>query len=158
MSKLSDICDRYRVQPGSRARLKHWDPDDDSVTDGDKARGVHRREQLSSRLDELQDLLYAQKKHRVLLILQGMDTSGKDSTIRRVFHTVDPLGVRVANFRAPSSDEQARDYLWRVHRMGRSRSSTAAITRTSSCPAPAASRADVNSSAAWAISPTSSAC
>ena len=116
MSKLSDICDRYRVQPGSRARLKHWDPDDDSVTDGDKARGVHWREQLSSRLDELQDLLYAQKKHRVLLILQGMDTSGKDSTIRRVFHTVDPLGVRVANFRAPTADEQARDYLWRVHR------------------------------------------
>ncbi|HBG31276.1 MAG TPA: polyphosphate kinase, partial [Gammaproteobacteria bacterium] len=116
MSKLSDISDRYRIAPGSRVRLTRWDPGDKWVTDGDKAQGVHRREQLAERLDELQDLLYAQKKHRILLILQGMDTSGKDSTIRRVFHTIDPLGVRVANFRAPSTEEQARDYLWRVHR------------------------------------------
>ena len=116
MSKLSDISDRYRIAPGSRVRLTRWDPGDKWVTDGDKAQGVHRREQLAERLNELQDLLYAQKKHRILLILQGMDTSGKDSTIRRVFHTIDPLGVRVANFRAPSTEEQARDYLWRVHR------------------------------------------
>jgi len=105
MGKLTDIRNRYRVPPGSRVQLKDWDPEDGWVTDDDKARGVHWREELSGRLDQLQDLLYAQKKHRILLILQGMDTSGKDSTIRRVFHMVDPLGVRVANFRAPSADE-----------------------------------------------------
>jgi PPK2 family polyphosphate:nucleotide phosphotransferase len=116
MVTLSDICSRYRVPPGSRVQLKDWDPEDGWVTDDDKTRGVHWREALSERLDQLQDLLYAQKKHRILLILQGMDTSGKDSTIRRVFHTVDPLGVRVANFRAPNVDELERDYLWRVHR------------------------------------------
>ena len=115
MGKLGDIGDRYRVPPGGQVRLKDWDPDDVWVTDGDKSAGVHQRETLSERLDRLQDLLYAQKKHRILVILQGMDTSGKDSTIRRVFHTIDPLGVRVANFRAPNADEQARDYLWRVH-------------------------------------------
>lgn len=116
MIRLSEICDCYRVPPGGRVRLDHWDPDDRSVTAGGKNRGVRWRERLSARLDALQDLLYAQKKHRILLVLQGMDTSGKDSTIRRVFHTIDPLGVRVANFRAPSAEEQARDYLWRVHR------------------------------------------
>ena len=116
MIKLSDICHRYRVQPGDRVRLDRWDPGDRSVTDGGKSRGVRWRERLSTRLDALQDLLYAQKRHRVLLVLQGMDTSGKDSTIRRVFHTIDPLGVRVANFRAPTGEEQSRDYLWRVHR------------------------------------------
>jgi PPK2 family polyphosphate:nucleotide phosphotransferase len=115
MGKLGDIGDRYRVPPGGQVRLKDWDPDDVWVAGGDKSAGVRQRESLSERLDRLQDLLYAQKKHRILVILQGMDTSGKDSTIRRVFHTIDPLGVRVANFHTPNADEQARDYLWRVH-------------------------------------------
>lgn len=114
--KLGDIDDRYRIAPGSRVQLKSWDPEDAWVAGGDKQAGVHQREVLSERLDRLQELLYAQKKHRILVILQGMDTSGKDSTIRRVFHTIDPLGVRVANFRPPNPDEKARDYLWRVHR------------------------------------------
>jgi len=116
MTELSEICDRYRIPPDTRPRLKHRDPGDKELAEGDKAHGVAWRERLSEELDELQDLLYAQKKHRILLILQGMDTSGKDSTIRRVFRAVDPLGVRVANFRPPSEEELAHDYLWRVHR------------------------------------------
>lgn len=116
MTELSEICDRYRIPPDTRPRLKLRDPGDKELTDGDKAHGVAWRERLSEELDGLQDLLYAQKKHRILLILQGMDTSGKDSTIRRAFRAVDPLGVRVANFRPPSEEELAHDYLWRVHR------------------------------------------
>ena len=109
--KLADT----RVQPGSRAKLARWDPDDREII-GRKKRDAHERlDAYRERLDALQDLLYAEGKHKVLLILQAMDTAGKDSTIRHVFQEVNPLGVRVANFKAPTHDELARDYLWRVH-------------------------------------------
>ena len=71
---------------------------------------------LGQELDALQDRMHSQTRERVLLVLQGMDTSGKDGTIRAVFHDVDPLGLRIAAFRAPSLDEAAHDFLWRVHR------------------------------------------
>jgi PPK2 family polyphosphate:nucleotide phosphotransferase len=67
------------------------------------------------KLDEMQERLHAQRRERVLLLLQGTDTSGKDGTIRAVFHEVDPLGLRIATFRAPTPDELAHDFLWRVH-------------------------------------------
>ncbi|MFO7541724.1 MAG: hypothetical protein R6W97_02790 [Thiobacillus sp.] len=68
-----------------------------------------------TRLETLQELLYAEGRNKVLVVLQAMDTAGKDSTIRHVFQGVDPLGVKVASFNAPTSHELARDYLWRVH-------------------------------------------
>jgi len=71
--------------------------------------------ELAVQLDDLQNKLHASNKHRVLLVLQGMDTSGKDGTIRAVFQNVDPLGVHVANFKAPTPLELAHDFLWRVH-------------------------------------------
>ncbi|MGR6980957.1 polyphosphate kinase 2 family protein [Testudinibacter sp. P27/CKL/0425] len=70
---------------------------------------------LSPELDHLQDLLYAEHQRKVLIVLQGMDTSGKDGTIRAVFQSVDPLAVRTAYFEAPTTNELDRDYLWRVH-------------------------------------------
>lgn len=70
----------------------------------------------SPELDELQNRFYAQNKHKMLLILQGMDTSGKDGTVRWVFHDVDPLGIIVRSFKAPNERELAHDYLWRIHR------------------------------------------
>lgn len=73
--------------------------------------------ELSSQLDVWQDRLYAEGKRKLLVILQGMDTSGKDGTIRNVFQNVDPLGVRVEAFKAPTETELARDYLWRVHQV-----------------------------------------
>lgn len=66
-------------------------------------------------LDNLQERLHAQRRERVLLVLQGMDTSGKDGTVRAVFQNVDPLGLRIVRFRAPSEREAAHDFLWRVH-------------------------------------------
>ena len=79
--------------------------------EGDRARLA----QIGASLDELQERLHAQRRQRVLLVLQGMDTSGKDGTIRAVFHDVDPLGLRVVAFRAPSERERTHDFLWRVH-------------------------------------------
>jgi len=68
-----------------------------------------------ARIDELQDMLYAEGKHALLIVLQATDTGGKDSTVRKVFGPIDPLGVRVTSFKAPSSKELSHDYLWRVH-------------------------------------------
>lgn len=82
---------------------------------GSKAADRERLSEFAVRLDEMQERLHAQRRERVLLILQGMDTSGKDGTIRAVFHEVDPLGLRIASFRVPTPDEAAHDFLWRVH-------------------------------------------
>ena len=71
--------------------------------------------ELSGRLNKLQLRLHSSTEHGVLLVLQGMDTSGKDGAIRHVFSNVSPLGVRAEPFSAPSEDEQRHDYLWRVH-------------------------------------------
>lgn len=71
--------------------------------------------EMNAALDELQEKLHAQRSQRVLLVLQGMDTSGKDGTIRGVFHDVNPLGLRIVPFKAPSEREAAHDFLWRVH-------------------------------------------
>lgn len=67
-------------------------------------------------LDELQDKFYAENRRKLLIILQGMDTSGKDGTIRHVFHAVDPLGIRAEAFKAPTAIELSHDYLWRIHK------------------------------------------
>jgi PPK2 family polyphosphate:nucleotide phosphotransferase len=70
---------------------------------------------LGAQLDGLQECLHAQRRRQVLLVLQGMDTSGKDGTIRAVFHEVDPLGLRIVPFGVPTAHELAHDFLWRVH-------------------------------------------
>jgi polyphosphate kinase 2 (PPK2 family) len=71
---------------------------------------------LTQKLDALQEILYAEHHRKVLVILQSLDTAGKDGTIRRVFEGVNPQGVRVANFKAPTTPELDHDYLWRAHR------------------------------------------
>jgi PPK2 family polyphosphate:nucleotide phosphotransferase len=108
--------DAFRVEPGAKLDLSsidpsgspYWDPDDKV-----QARDVLL--ELNHRLEALQELLWAQRAERVLVVLQAMDAGGKDGTIRRVFEGVDPSGVRVASFKRPSEDELARDYLWRIH-------------------------------------------
>src|SRR5688572_1831034 len=70
---------------------------------------------LQEELAELQHLLYAEGKHSVLVVLQGMDASGKDGVVRKVFGCMNPQGVRVQSFKTPTEEEQAHDFLWRVH-------------------------------------------
>lgn len=107
--------DRYRVRPGSRIDLSAWDPDDTDAFDGDKGEAKDVLDELNDRLEDLQELLWAEHKHRVLIVLQAMDAGGKDGTIRHVFEGVNPQGVRVANFKVPTHKELAHDYLWRIH-------------------------------------------
>jgi PPK2 family polyphosphate:nucleotide phosphotransferase len=106
---------RYLVKPGSKVRLARRDAGDTSEWKGSKKEAAARLAELNGRLDALQDQLYAGHRHRLLVVLQGMDTSGKDGTIRHVFEGVDPLGVRVASFKAPTAEELDHDFLWRIH-------------------------------------------
>jgi PPK2 family polyphosphate:nucleotide phosphotransferase len=111
---LIDIAP-YRVRPGSTVDLATIDTrDTGSFTEGsEEGRQLH--EQMTGRLSELQEKFYADGRHRLLLVLQAIDTGGKDGTIRRVFQGVNPAGVRMAAFKQPTHQELARDYLWRVH-------------------------------------------
>jgi len=71
--------------------------------------------ELTQRLDELQELLYAEHQHKTLVVLQALDTSGKDGTIRAVFDGINPQGVHIASFKVPTAEEQDHDFLWRIH-------------------------------------------
>jgi PPK2 family polyphosphate:nucleotide phosphotransferase len=108
------MVDSYLVEPNSKIRLSKIDPQGDS--DQNKEAVEKRLLELNKELEELQEALYAQQKHKVLIILQGMDTSGKDGVIRHVFEGVNPQGVRVASFKQPTQEELAHDYLWRIHK------------------------------------------
>lgn len=108
--------EHYRVKPGQQVKLAKWDPADKSHFDGDKKQGEGALLKLNKRLESLQEVLYAENKQKVLIVLQAMDTGGKDGTIRHVFEGVNPLGVRVASFKQPTPEELAHDYLWRVHK------------------------------------------
>lgn len=111
---------RYRIPTDSplegKVDLSRFDPRDTSETDGGKSDAEKTLLDLNKRLETLQEALWAEHRHKVLVVLQGMDTSGKDGTIRKVFEGVNPLGVRVAAFKAPTEEELDHDFLWRIHR------------------------------------------
>jgi PPK2 family polyphosphate:nucleotide phosphotransferase len=118
MAKKNITMDRYRVNPGTRFKLSEIDPGESTLFDkgkGDKESGRAAVTELNGQLEALQEVLFAQRKHKVLVVLQAMDTGGKDGTISSVFEGVNPLGTRVASFAKPSSVELDHDYLWRVH-------------------------------------------
>jgi PPK2 family polyphosphate:nucleotide phosphotransferase len=81
----------------------------------DKADGEKELDALVAELGELQELLFAAGTHALLIVLQGMDTSGKDGTIRHVLDAMDPQGVQVWSFKVPTAEERAHDFLWRHH-------------------------------------------
>ncbi|WP_020181706.1 polyphosphate kinase 2 family protein [Methylotenera sp. 1P/1] len=112
---LDKNLDQYKVKPNSKFSLSSIQPNDKSERSDSKAKDALALEKLAVEINALQDILHAQAKHKVLLILQGMDASGKDGTVKHVFSECDPLGIRLASFKAPSADELAHDYLWRVH-------------------------------------------
>ena len=106
---------RYRIKPGTKVDLAAFDPGSTQGFKGSKKDAEERLRELTGKLETLQEALWAEHKHKVLVVLQGMDTSGKDGTISHVFEGVNPLGVRVAAFKAPTPEELDHDFLWRVH-------------------------------------------
>ena len=106
---------KYLVKPGRNIELKDFDPNDTSEFDDKKKEGQKAFLKINKEIEALQELLFAEGKQRLLVILQAMDTGGKDGVIRKVFEGVNPQGVRVAPFKTPSILELAHDYLWRIH-------------------------------------------
>src|SRR4051795_11335145 len=107
---------KYRVRPSQKVDLDEYDPDDTRLLPGGKQEAEEKNAAIQKRLAKLQELLFAGHERKLLIVLQGMDTSGKDGTIRHVMGGFNASGTRVASFRKPSDDELDHDYLWRVHR------------------------------------------
>jgi PPK2 family polyphosphate:nucleotide phosphotransferase len=95
--------------------LKEFDPAAKPFSSGDKQQDKDRVAALALELDGLQDLFYADRRFKLLVVLQGTDTSGKDGTIRGVFGQMSALGVHTVGWKAPHESERAHDYLWRIH-------------------------------------------
>ncbi len=114
MARESDLRTVLRVKPATRVDLSERDPAD--------FRGWKRKdaeeatEENLRRLEDLQDRLWAEGKHAVLVVLQGIDASGKDGAIRQVMTAFNPQGCYVASFKVPTAEEAAHDFLWRVHK------------------------------------------
>jgi PPK2 family polyphosphate:nucleotide phosphotransferase len=106
----------WKVDAGSKVKLKDFDP---GYTDkqSDRAAADLELQKLSDEMSELQELLTAAQQHSLLVVLQGMDTSGKDGTIRHVLSHVNPQGCDVHAFKEPTQEELAHDFLWRVHKV-----------------------------------------
>jgi len=103
----------HTVKPGSRVHLAKVSPDPPEGATKDAAAAEF--DALAEELGELQELLFASDTHCLLIVLQGMDTSGKDGTIRNVLKDVNPAGCRVSSFKVPNSVERSHDFLWRIH-------------------------------------------
>lgn len=109
------VVSKFTVTPKPFSRISLSDFDPDFHGKDDKQDVVAATDKLQERLQELQERLYAEGKQSLLIVLQAMDTGGKDSTIRKVFEGVNPAGVYVKSFKAPTPDELAHDFLWRIH-------------------------------------------
>ncbi|MGQ2979651.1 MAG: PPK2 family polyphosphate kinase [Polaromonas sp.] len=118
-SPSAPVLASWQPPAGKRATgfsLADLDPGAKPWSSGDKEADKAEVDALASELDGLQNLFYADKRYKLLVLLQGTDTSGKDGTIRAVFSRTSPLGVHTVGWKAPSEEERAHDYLWRIHR------------------------------------------
>lgn len=108
--------DRYKVRPGTKVRLEDYDPSDRALYAGTKEESYIEFNELREEMQHLQKLLFAENNRKILVIIQAMDTGGKDGCIRHVFGWIDPQGVNVVAFKKPSDEELGHDFLWRVHK------------------------------------------
>ena len=115
MSKKSNAAIISPIFATGKTKLSAIDTSDTCGFKGIKDDAIAKLGELNAKLAELQNVLYAEQKHKVLVVLQAMDTGGKDGAIRKVFSGVNPQGVRVASFKAPTPEELSHDYLWRIH-------------------------------------------
>ena len=113
MSKLKDY-DFLRIQPGKKIKLSEIAADS-SYKVPERVEADAHTQKCVEKLGELQDALYAEGRQSLLVILQGMDASGKDGAVRKVFDAVNPTGVQVTAFKQPSAEELRHDFLWRCH-------------------------------------------
>jgi len=121
--------ERFSVRPGARVRLAGLDP---ALKGGYESHEdvEDEIERCRKRLSELQEVLYAEQRRSLLICLQALDTGGKDGTINHVLSAMNPQGCRVSNFRQPSKEEAAHDFLWRVHRAAPARGEVVIFNRS----------------------------
>ena len=110
----TDMADAMVIKPGSKVKLKEHDP---AATPGvkDKGAALEELDRLRTEMCQLQERLYAEHRRALLVVVQAMDTGGKDGTVKSVMSGVNPAGVEITSFKAPSEEERAHDFLWRVH-------------------------------------------
>lgn len=121
---------RYRVRPDDHVNLDDFDPRDDSAMPGDKDETLAESAKLQTKLDALQEMLFAEHKHKLLIVLQGMDTSGKDGATRFLMGGFNSQGVHIVSFKKPTDVELDHDYLWRVHAHAPGRGDIAIFNRS----------------------------
>ena len=109
------VLDALRIAPKSKLSLSEWDTTDVDGLEVEKDGAPAALEELTGRIAVLQQRLFAEDQRALLIVLQGMDTSGKDGVIKNVFRAVTATGVQATSFRAPAPNELAHDFLWRVH-------------------------------------------
>jgi PPK2 family polyphosphate:nucleotide phosphotransferase len=105
-----------KVKPGQKVKLKDIDPGDTGKFK-DKKQANEILDQNIERMAELQNVLYAEGKRALLIVLQAMDAGGKDGTIRKIMSGINPQGVRVTSFKKPTEEELSHDFLWRIHKV-----------------------------------------
>jgi len=120
---------RYRVEPGEAVRLADTDPDDTGPY-RNKEQAKEELDRQRDRIYDLQERLYAEQKQSLLIVLQAIDTGGKDGTISHVFEGVNPQGCRVWSFKVPSAEELAHDFTWRYHQKAPPRGMIAIFNRS----------------------------
>ncbi len=119
----------WKIDEGATVKLKDYDPGyTDKHVDHDSAQGTAAH--LNDELSKLQELLAAAQHHSMLIVLQGMDTSGKDGTIRHVLSSVNPQGCEVHSFKSPTQEEVLHDFLWRIHRVAPARGMMGVFNRS----------------------------
>ncbi len=109
------FADNFLVKPGKAVELSKYDPRD-VANFKDKDQAKEQTQKDAEAIDALQNILYAEGKRALLVVLQGIDSSGKDGTVRAVFNMCGPIGVVMTSYKAPTPDELAHDYLWRIHK------------------------------------------
>lgn len=107
--------EKYLVKQNSDVKLSNWDPYEFLHSELSKEEAIQKTKELNLLIDGIQKVQNAEKKHKILIIFQGMDASGKDGAIRNVFNSVNPSGVYVAHFGSPSKEDLSRDFLYRIH-------------------------------------------
>jgi PPK2 family polyphosphate:nucleotide phosphotransferase len=112
---MASITQQVRVAPGTTARLSRRDPADLLGLPDGKRRGRARAAKATALIEAHQELLWAEGKQALLIVLQGLDASGKDGVSRHLLTGVNPQGTQVTSFKAPSTEELAHDFLWRIH-------------------------------------------
>ena len=112
---MSKSQTKWQLPLKKNCSLQDLDPGAKPYSTGKKQDDIAATEALAIELDALQNLFYADKRFKLLVVLQGTDTAGKDGTVRGVFNRMSPLGVRTVGWKAPTEEERAHDFLWRIH-------------------------------------------